>query len=133
MSDAAYTDQVVEHFERPRNAGRLATAPDVIGGAAGERAQGARFGLSARIADGRISELRFEVYGCPHCVAAVSWLSERLVGATRVDLQEWSWREVAQALEVPAEKCGRLLILEDAVQSLAESWRAEAYHHAREQ
>jgi NifU-like protein involved in Fe-S cluster formation len=122
-SAAAYADRVIDHFERPRNTGRFAPASDVIVGEAGRAGQGVRFRLSAKIADERISEMRFEAYGCPHCIAAGSWLSERLVGATRADLLDWNWREAADALEAPAEKRGRLLILEDAVRALAESWR----------
>lgn len=118
-----YDAVVIEHFERPRNSGRFEPAVDVIEGVAGQAAQGAIFKLSARVAGGRISALRFEVYGCPHCIAAGSWLSERLVGATPEDLSAWSWREAAEVLRMPAEKRGRLLILEEAVRALAADWR----------
>ena len=126
MSD--YNSLVVEHFERPRNGGRYEPGDDVIEGRAGRLDQGVMFVLSARVANGRVHALRFEAYGCPHCVAAGSWLTERLAGSTRAELQAWSWREAAEALEVPTEKRGRLLILEDAVRALAEAWREPAYH-----
>lgn len=122
MSDPEYNDLVVDHFERPRNAGRFEPAADVIEGAAGSLAQGVMFILSARIVADRIGALGFEAYGCPHCLAAGSWLSERLVGATRQQLHAWRWQEAADALAVPPEKRGRLLILEDAVRALAERW-----------
>jgi NifU-like protein involved in Fe-S cluster formation len=118
-----YSPVVVDHFDRPRNVGRLEPAPDVITARAGRREQGVEFLASARISDDRIAAARFEVYGCPHCIAAASWLSERLVGCTRADLQGWSWREAVAALQIPAEKRGRLLILEDALRVLAEAWR----------
>jgi NifU-like protein involved in Fe-S cluster formation len=118
-----YNALVVDHFERPRNGGRLEPAEDVIEGSAGKASQGAMFTLTARVADSRISAVRYEVYGCPHCVAAGSWLSEQLIGATIEELRAWSWRAAAQELQVPAEKRGRLLILEDAVRALAEDWR----------
>lgn len=118
-----YSAPVVEHFARPCNVGRFATASHVIEGAAGDVAQGVRFVLSASIADEQIGELRFESYGCPHCIAAGSWLTQRLRGATRSELDHWTWREAADALDVPPEKRGRLLILEDAVRALAASWR----------
>ena len=122
MSEPEYSALVVEHFERPRNAGTFAPAEDVVIGRAGRRDQGAEFALAARIVDGRIADTRFEAYGCPHCVAAGSWLAESLVGANRERVQRWSWRELADALEVPTAKRGRLLILEDAVRALAEDW-----------
>jgi NifU-like protein involved in Fe-S cluster formation len=123
MSDPDYSALVIEHFERPRNVGTLTPAPDVIAGRAGRRDQGAEFAISARIVDEKIAEVRFEVYGCPHCVAAGSWLAESLIGADRERVVQWSWRGLAETLEVPTPKRGRLLILEDAVRALAEDWR----------
>jgi len=117
-----YPPTVVDHFEQPRNSGRFEAGADIIRGVAGSVAQGTLFALSARIAGERIEAVRFEAYGCPHCIAAGSWLSERLVGLSRRDLQGWSWREAGQQLQFPAEKRGRLLILEDAVRALSEAW-----------
>lgn len=78
--------------------------------------------MSAKVAGQTLEAVRFQVYGCPHCIAAGSWLTERLAGCRQEELRTWSWQEAAAALEVPAEKRGRLLILEDAVRSLAEAW-----------
>lgn len=125
-SSPGYSPLVVDHFDRPRNAGRLEPAPDVITAQAGQREQGAEFVVSARIAGERIAAARFEVYGCPHCIATASWLSERLVGLTLADLEAWSWREAVAALQIPPEKRGRLLILEDALRALAEAWRRQS-------
>jgi NifU-like protein involved in Fe-S cluster formation len=126
----AYTPLVLDHFERPRNAGRYGAGEDVIEGRAGRVERGVMFVLSARVAEGRIRAARFEAYGCPHCVAAGSWLTEKLVGLTRPELAGWTWREAAEALAIPTEKRGRLLILEDAVRALAEAWAEPAYHNA---
>lgn len=120
---ADYAAAVIDHFDRPRNAGRLQSAPDVIEGSAGRRADGVEFHFTARLAGDVIDAVRVQTFGCPHSVAAASWLSERLVGMTRTQLQQWQWREAAQALDVPTEKRGRLLVLEDAVRALARSWR----------
>lgn len=117
-----YSASVVDHFEHPRNGGRFDTGEGVIRGAAGSIAQGTMFTLSARIARERIEAVRFEAYGCPHCIAAGSWLSERLVGLNREQLRTWRWRDADQALQFPLEKRGRLLILEDAVRALCEAW-----------
>ncbi len=118
-----YAGAVIDHFQRPRNVGHLAAARDVIQGSAGSQAQGAWFVFSARIAAGRLAVVRFQAYGCPHCLAAASWLSERLVGAGVAALAAWRWREAAEALQVPAAKHGRLLLLEDAARALAAAWK----------
>ena len=118
----SYNAAVIDHFEHPRNAGRLLMSPEIVEGVAGSIAQGVMFALTARIVAGRIEDVRYEVFGCPHCVAAGSWLTERLIGSDRDDLVNWSWREVADVMAVPTEKRGRLLILEDAVRALASAW-----------
>lgn len=123
MSEAQYNPLVVEHFAQPRNIGRFASAPDVIAASAGDPEQGVRFDLSARVREERVAAMRFEVYGCPHCIAAASLLSERLTGATQEQLRQWSWRGTAEELEFPPEKRGRLLVLEDAVHALATEWQ----------
>jgi NifU-like protein involved in Fe-S cluster formation len=125
-SGMRYSPLVVEHFSRPRNAGALAPAPEVIAASAGSISQGAWFALSARIEGGHIAILRQQVYGCPHSIAAASWLTERLLGADRATLEQWPWREAADALDVPAEKRGRMLLLEDAVRALANAWPCPA-------
>ena len=117
-----YAELVIEHFDRPRHSGRFEPAADVIEGSAGRLEEGVQFTLSARIAGDVIGDVRFSAFGCPHCIAAASWLSERLVGLGRQELAQWQWREVAAALEVPTEKRGRLLVLEDAVRALARQW-----------
>lgn len=124
MTDSGYSPLVIEHFHAPRNAGVLPPGPDVIVGTAGTAEQGAMFTLSAQIVGERLGAVRFAAYGCPHCLAAGSWLSERFSGVSRADLEDWRWQEAAAALDVPAEKRGRLLVLEDAVRALAGAWRA---------
>ena len=95
MSEAPYSPLVIDHFEQPRNVGRFAPAADVIAASAAtpSRACGSTSVRGSR--DDRIVALRFEVYGCPHCIAAGSLLSERLQGATQEQLRRWSWREAA--------------------------------------
>lgn len=119
---ADYSALVVDHFERPRNSGRFDPAADVIEGSAGRRTDGVHFVLTARVEGEVISGTRFLALGCPHCIAAASWLGERLVGADRSTLQQWSWREVSGVLEVPTHKSGRLLVLEDAVRAMGADW-----------
>jgi len=78
--------------------------------------------LACRVVDGRVEEARFQAFGCPHLVAAASWLTDRLRGAGREDLAHWDWREAADALAIPPAKFGRLLTLQDAVRAMAGNW-----------
>lgn len=126
-----YSRLVRSHFFAPKNVGRLAPAPDVIEARSGSKAQGIEVILSARVADERIVALQHLIYGCPHSIAAASWLTERLLGASAAELAAWSWRDAADTLEVPTEKWGRLLVLEDVVRALAKVWRDRSSNHAQ--
>jgi NifU-like protein involved in Fe-S cluster formation len=122
MIDRGYSDLVAEHFDRPRNVGAFAPGPGVICGHAGSPEQGAQFKLTARVVEGRIAAARFQVFGCPHCVAAGSILTEILVGKDENFLRTWSWRDLAAQLQLPTTKRGRFLILEDVVRAMADDW-----------
>jgi NifU-like protein involved in Fe-S cluster formation len=119
-----YSAQVRERFASPHRIGKLQPGPDVISAVAGSVEQGARFALYARVEADQIKELTYRVYGCPHAIAAVSLAAEELQGATLEQIEGWTWRNAASALDVPPQKRGKLLVLEDAVRLLARAWRA---------
>ena len=68
-----------------------------------------------RIMHGAIHTVRYNVYGCPHTVAAAEWMAERLEGRPAGALDELSMRNCLEVLSVPVEKLGKLLLLEDAL------------------
>jgi nitrogen fixation NifU-like protein len=109
----------LDHFEHPRNSGELTAAEDVFAASAGGRDRGAQVLFTVRIRADRIEQMQFRAWGCPHTIAAASWITERLSGSTVQLLTTLRWQEVETELVVPLEKRGRLLILEDALRSLA--------------
>lgn len=120
--DPRYGGEVRRRMASLAGAGSFAAAADVATGLAGDREQGAEIQLFCRIAGGQVTEARFRAFGCPHFLAASSWLTDRLRGARRDEVAGWDWREAAEALEVPAAKFGRLLTLQDAVRGVARNW-----------
>lgn len=120
--DPRYGAEVRTRMATLAGAGDLPPGPDVVTARAGDREQGAEVVLQARVQGGRVAELRYRAFGCPHLLAAASWLTERLQGLDREALLAWDWREAAMALEVPPAKYGRLLVLQDAVRTLARNW-----------
>jgi len=120
--DPRYGAEVRRRMASLAGAGRFAPAPDIATGLAGNREQGAEIELSCRIAGDRVIEARFRAFGCPHFMAAASWLTDRLRGARRDEIEAWDWRDAAEALEVPAGKFGRLLTIQDAVRSVVRNW-----------
>lgn len=117
MDNLNYSALVRERFEKPGNAGRL--LGDVVTGVAGEKAHGARVEFDLRLRDGRVERARFRAYGCPHTIAAASWVAEQAEGR---DLDEKGWldpHDLADMLELPRHKLGVLLVVEDAFRDAA--------------
>ena len=86
-------------------------------GRAGLRSAGTEVRFELEIAGGIVRNARFSAYGCPHTLAVTAWLCEVLEG-TRLDADlpgtpaDW-----ATKFDVPTEKLGRLLIVEDALRA----------------
>jgi NifU-like protein involved in Fe-S cluster formation len=91
------------------------SAGDWVVGEAGGIEMGTWIRFAFRVPDGRVTEARFKAYGCPHTLAAVTWLADRARGKTLEELSAESLEELATRLEVPVEKLGRLLIVQDAL------------------
>jgi NifU-like protein involved in Fe-S cluster formation len=126
IDDPRYGPEVQARVRSLAGAGRLPDGAGIVRAAAGDEEQGARVELDFDVAAGRIREVRYRAFGCPHFVAAASWLTDRLRGAGREDLEAWDWREAADALAVPPAKFGRLLTLQDAVREAARNWPGAA-------
>ena len=120
--DPRYSPEVLRRFNELSGVGHLARGPDVVHGVAGDREQGAEIELDARVTNGHVAEARFLAFGCPHLMAAASWLTETVVGFDRQQLGAWDWQEAAQVLGIPPAKYARLLTLQDAVRDLARNW-----------
>lgn len=122
--DPRYGAEVQRRMRELPGAAPLVDGEPAANGGAGEVEQGARVEFEFQVGAGRVIRGRFRAFGCPHLVAAASWVTDRLRGATRDELAAWDWREAAEALQVPPAKFGRLLTLQDAVRDAARNWPA---------
>jgi NifU-like protein involved in Fe-S cluster formation len=120
MSAEPYNDAVRQRFENPLHAGDLGGRyPDVVTVEACESEAGCRIVLAAAMDGNAVLRLRYRVFGCPHLIAAAEELCSRLEGQGPQALQDVPLAQLMQLLEVPVEKTGRLLLLEDAAHLLA--------------
>jgi NifU-like protein involved in Fe-S cluster formation len=96
-----------------------------IVGEAGGPGQEAWVRFRLQIADGVVKSALFKAYGCPHTLAVAAWVADRLRGRGRAELAPGTPAEWAEALAVPVEKLGRLLVVEDALADCARHWPFE--------
>ena len=88
---------------------------DVRQGRAGRLADGTLVFFELRIARAIVKSARFSAYGCPHTLAVSAWICEVLEGAPLAAGPPGSPADWMEKFAVPAEKLGRLLIVEDAL------------------
>jgi nitrogen fixation protein NifU and related proteins len=125
MAEDAYSPTVIEHFTNPRNAGVM-EAPDAVG-VQSNPVCGDTMKLMLRIADGTITEARWQTVGCPAAIATSSIATELICGK-RVDEVEGLTREqiVEAAGGLPPSKLHCSVLAQDALR------RALKAYHARQ-
>ena len=116
MTTEPYSERVRQLFARPDHAGDL----EKPGARVQIDDQGVRVALAADCHGDDIARLRFLAWGCPHLLAAAEAFCREFEGRPVRALQTLRAAEIMLTLPVPREKLGRILVLEDAVRSLAQ-------------
>jgi NifU-like protein involved in Fe-S cluster formation len=114
-----YSDLTRCYFESTPAAGVLlsegmAAVQGIFRGSAGQQQRGTWVQFDIQVQGGRILEARFQAFGCPHTIAVASWLAQQASGAPLRPALPEPIQSLRARFEVPQEKLGRLLIIEDA-------------------
>jgi NifU-like protein involved in Fe-S cluster formation len=114
---------VRELFSRLNGAGAFPdSAGTVLRGEAGQESGEVWVRLHLLVRDDTVIEARFQALGCPHTLAIASWLVMQLARRKRSQAQPGTPQDWARTLEVPVEKLGRLLLIEDALHAALQQW-----------
>jgi hypothetical protein len=111
-----YSELTRRCFENAACAG-AATGADWFRGEAGSRVGGTwvQFDVHLRPSGGRsIQSVRFLAFGCPHVIAVCQWVAEHAVGLGADPRLPESVQALRGRFQIPLEKLGRLLVVEDA-------------------
>lgn len=112
-----YSEQVLEHFRNPRNAGRLENATAVV--TATNPVCGDVMELAVRVEEGKIVEARFLCRGCATAIASGSWVAEKLVGKTAAEALAITAGNISEGLgELPAATFHGAQLAAEAVEML---------------
>ena len=98
-----YSSKVKEHFTNPKNVGSIENA-DAIG-EAGALSCGDKLKLYLKIENNKITDAKFQTFGCGSAVAASSVLTEMLIGKTLDEAKKITNKQIADELDgLPPEK-----------------------------
>jgi len=92
-----YSDKVKDHFMNPRNMGEM-DDPDGIG-VVGNPVCGDVMKIFIRVEEGRITDIRFQTFGCAAAIATSSMITEMAKGKTLEEALTISRDDVAHELD----------------------------------
>ena len=121
----AYSDKVIDHYENPRNVGKLDEADESVGtGMVGAPACGDVMRLQIQVNDdGVIEDAKFKTYGCGSAIASSSLLTEWVKGKNLDEAASIKNTEIAQELSLPPVKIHCSVLAEDAIKAAVQNYR----------
>lgn len=127
----AYSDKVLDHYDNPRNVGKLNDKASNVGtGMVGAPACGDVMRLQIQVNDdGVIEDAKFKTYGCGSAIASSSLLTEWVKGKTLADAAKIKNSEIAEELALPPVKIHCSVLAEDAIKAAIKDIRSKQAVH----
>jgi len=120
-----YTEEVMDHYENPRNVGIVENANGV--GVVGNPACGDVMKLTIRVEDNKIADVKFKTFGCGAAIATSSMVTEMVMGKTIDEALEISNKKVAEALGgLPKVKMHCSVLAEDALRAAIDDYKKKS-------
>jgi nitrogen fixation NifU-like protein len=121
----AYSSQVIDHYENPRNVGSFDKSDSDIGtGMVGAPACGDVMKLQIKVNDqGVITDARFKTYGCGSAIASSSLVTEWVKGKTLAEAGAIKNSEIAEELALPPVKIHCSILAEDAIKAAVADYK----------
>ena len=121
----AYSDQVIDHYENPRNVGSFDKNDDSVGtGMVGAPACGDVMKLQIKVDDkGIIEDAKFKTYGCGSAIASSSLVTEWVKGKTLDQAGSIKNSQIAEELALPPVKIHCSILAEDAIKAAVNDYR----------
>jgi len=121
----AYSDKVIDHYENPRNVGKLDEKEENVGtGMVGAPACGDVMRLQIKVNDdGIIEDAKFKTYGCGSAIASSSLLTEWVKGKSIDDAEQIKNTQIAEELALPPVKIHCSVLAEDAIKAAVKDLR----------
>ena len=121
----AYSQKVIDHYENPRNVGKLNENDEDVGtGMVGAPACGDVMRFQIRDSpNGIIEDAKFKTYGCGSAIASSSLLTEWVRGKSLDEAGAIRNTQIAQELSLPPVKIHCSVLAEDAIKAAIKNYR----------
>ena len=120
----AYSPQLIDHYENPRNVGKFEIDDTVGTGMVGAPACGDVMKLQIKVDEhGIIKDARFKTYGCGSAIASSSLITELVKGMTLDQAGAIKNSDIAEELALPPVKIHCSILAEDAIKAAVADYR----------
>ena len=121
----AYSDKVLEHYERPHNVGSLDSGSNRVGtGLVGAPECGDVMKLQIQVGDDeKIIDAKFKTFGCGSAIAASSLATEWIKDKTVDEASMIQNTEIVEELSLPPVKIHCSVLAEDAIKAAIKDYR----------
>ena len=118
---ALYSDKVMDHFQNPRNVGKIEDASGI--GEVGNAKCGDIMRMYIKVENGVIVDCKFNTFGCGSAIATSSMATEMIKGHTVEEALQLSNKAVVEALDgLPAHKIHCSVLAEEAVRAAVKDY-----------
>jgi Fe-S cluster assembly scaffold IscU len=123
----AYSKELLEHYENPRNVGSLDKSQKTVGtGLVGAPACGDVMKLQIEVDEnGVITDAKFKTFGCGSAIASSSLVTEWIKGQTTEEAAKITNKEIADELSLPPVKIHCSVLAEDAVKAAIADYKSK--------
>ena len=121
----AYSKEVIDHYEHPRNVGSLDKDSKNVGtGLVGAPACGDVMKLQIEVGDdGTIQDAKFKTFGCGSAIASSSLVTEWIKGKSIDEAVDIKNTEIANHLALPPVKVHCSILAEDAIKAAIKDYQ----------
>ena len=118
---ALYSDKVMDHFQNPRNVGKMDDADGI--GEVGNAKCGDIMRMYIKVKDGIITDCKFNTFGCGSAIATSSMATELIKGKPVEEALQLSNQAVVEALDgLAPQKIHCSVLAEEAVQAAVKDY-----------
>ena len=124
----AYSKEVIEHYEKPKNVGSLDSGDNSVGTAlVGAPACGDVMKLQIKVDDEsqRIVDAKFKTFGCGSAIAASSLATEWVKGQTLDEATTINNTEIVEELSLPPVKIHCSVLAEEAIKGAIADYKSK--------
>jgi len=123
----AYSEKVIEHYERPRNIGSLDSRSKSVGtGLVGAPECGDVMKLQIQVDDdNKIVDAKFKTFGCGSAIASSSLATEWIKNKTIDEASMIQNTQIVEELSLPPVKIHCSVLAEDAIKSAIKDYQSK--------